>query len=294
MKKEASTSARLDDSSEVDRQTIPARRADITPRGVHTEKSENSSANLTDLLAVWHLWLRTQQPATRNAWNNDYMIMLSHELRNSLSTIRTATGILSLDTSVLTAAKVRSLIERQVTQMTRLVADMMDLSRVRIGQLELHCERVDMCAVAARALETVEFTMVMRGHKVKASFPDNGPVWLRGDPVRLEEVFVNLLLNAAKYTDCGGDIRLSVERHDCEGVVRIRDTGIGIERGALPHVFDLFFRADRSPRRAEPGLGVGLALVRSLVERHGGLVTAESAGPGRGSEFVVRLPTSGE
>ncbi len=291
--KDASASTRLDDSSEVDPQTNPARVADITSHVVHTEKSENSSADFTDLLAIWHLWLRTQQPGTRNAWNNDYMIMLSHELRNSLSAIRTATSVLGLDTSVLTAAKVRILIERQVTQMTRLVADMLDPSRIRIGQLGLQCERVDLCAIAVRALQTVEFTMVMRGHKVTASFPDSGPVWLQGDPARLEEVFVNLLLNAAKYTDCGGDIRLSVERNDCEGVVRIRDTGIGIESGALPHVFELFFRADRSPRRAEPGLGVGLALVRSLVERHGGLVTAESAGPDRGSEFVVRLPTPG-
>ncbi len=294
--KKTSASARLEESNGVDRQTVPARRADITSHVVvHPETSEYSSSDLTDLLSIWHLWLRTQQPAKRNAWNNDYTIMVSHELRNSLSAIRTATAVLSLDTSAgLTAVKARTLIERQVTQMTRLIADMLDLSHVRIGQLALQCERVDLCAIAARALQTVEFTMVMRGHKVTASFPDDGPVWLQADPVRLEEVFVNLLLNAAKYTDCGGDIRLSIERQDCEGVVRIRDTGIGIERGALPHVFDLFFRADRSPVRDEPGLGVGLALVRSLVERHGGVVMAESAGPGRGSEFVVRLPTPGE
>ncbi len=220
------------------------------------------------------------------------MTALSHELRNSLSAIRTATGVLSLDSSAgLTTVKARVLIERQVTQISRLVEDILDVSRVRIGQLALQCERVDLCAIAARALQTVEFTMVMRSHNITASFPDDGPVWLQGDPVRLEEIFVNLLLNAAKSTEPGGDIRRRVERQDGEAVVRIRDTGIGIESGALSQVFDLFFQADRSPRSAEPGLGIGLALVRSLVERHGGLVTAESAGPGRGSEFIVCLPT---
>jgi signal transduction histidine kinase len=124
--------------------------------------------------------------------------------------------------------------------------------------------------------------------------PGDRPVWLEADPVRLEAVFVNLLLNAAKYTDLGGDIRLVVERQAGEAVVRIRDSGIGIEPGVLPQVFDLFFRANRSAERAEPGLGIGLALVRSLVERHGGQVTAESAGTGRGSEFTVRLPISAQ
>jgi signal transduction histidine kinase len=228
-------------------------------------------------------------------WNNDYMSVVSHELRNSLSAIRTATGVLSVDISAgLTAVKARILIERQVTQMTRLVEDILDVSRVRIGQLDVQCERVDLCAIAARALQTVEFTMLMRSHSLHTSFPDDGPVWLQADPVRLEAVFVNLLLNAAKYTDLGGDIRLGVERQAGEAVVRIRDSGIGIEPGVLPLVFDLFFRGGRSPGRAEPGLGIGLALVRSVVERHGGLVAAESAGPGRGSEFTVRLPTLAE
>ena len=293
--KDAFASTRPDDPSGVGWQTDSARHADITSSDVHPEKPEDGSSHLTDMLSVWHLWLRAQEPATRSALNNDYMIVLSHELRNSLSAIRTATAVQSLDISAgHTAVKARVLIERQVTQMTRLVADMLGVSRVRIGQLPLQCERVDLCAIAARALQTVEFTMVMRSHHVTASFPEDGPVWLQADPDRLEEVLVNLLLNAAKYTDCGGDIRLRVERQDLDAIVRVRDTGIGIERGALPHVFDHFFRADRSPRRAEPGLGIGLALVRSLVERHGGLVAAESAGPGRGSEFVVRLPTLAE
>jgi signal transduction histidine kinase len=256
---------------------------------------EHNNPELSDRLSVWHLWLHTQEGVTRKTGNNDYMVMVSHELRNSLGAIRTATGVLSLDISAGgIAVKARTLIERQVTQMTRLVEDILEVSRVRIGQLGLQCERVDLCAIAARALQTVEFTMAMHSHTISASFPDDGPVWLQADPVRLEAVFVNLLLNAAKYTNVGGDIRLGIERRAGESVVRIRDSGIGIEPGVLPHVFDLFFRGDRSAGRAEPGLGIGLALVRSLVERHGGVVTADSAGPGRGSEFTVRLPALAE
>jgi signal transduction histidine kinase len=259
------------------------------------ETFANSSAGLSDRLCVWHLWLRSQEDATRNRSNNDYMTVVSHELRNSLSAIRTATGVLSLDIAAgLAAVKARTLIERQVTQMTRLVEDILDASRVRIGQLDVRCERVDLCAVVARALQTVEFMMLMRSHSLQTSFPGDAPVWLEADPVRLETVFVNLLLNAAKYTDLGGDIRLVVERQAGEAVVRVRDSGIGIEPAVLPQVFDLFFRANRSAERAEPGLGIGLALVRSLVERHGGLVTAESAGTGRGSEFTVRLPIAAQ
>ena len=257
--------------------------------------SNSNSSGLSDRLSVWHLWLRSQESATRNRWNNEYMTVVSHELRNSLSAIRTATGVLSLDISAgLTAVKARTLIERQVTQMTRLVEDILDASRVRIGQLDVRCERVDLCAIVARALQTVEFMMLMRSHSLQTSIPGDGPVWLEADPVRLEAVFVNLLLNAAKYTDLGGEIRLVVERQAGEAVVRVRDSGIGIEPGVLPQVFDLFFRADRSAERAESGLGIGLALVRSLVERHGGLVTAESAGTGRGSEFTVRLPIAAQ
>jgi signal transduction histidine kinase len=293
--KDASASIRPDDPSGVERQTVPVKHPDTQSNIGHPETFERSSPELSDRLSVWHLWLRSQENITRNRWSNDYVTVVSHELRNSLSAIRTATGVLSLDISAgLTTGKARILIERQVTQMTRLVDDILDVSRVRIGQLDLKCERVDLCAIAARALQTVEFTMLIRSHSLQTSFPHDGPVWLQADPVRLEAVFVNLLLNAAKYTDLGGDIRLVVERQAGEAVVRIRDSGIGIEPCVLPHVFDLFFRGDRSPGRAAPGLGIGLALVRSLVERHGGMVTAESAGPGRGSEFTVRLPTPAE
>jgi signal transduction histidine kinase len=293
--KDASASSHPDDPSGVGRETVQTRHPDTPYNTGHPETFERGSRELPDQLSVGNPSLRSQENITRNGSNNDYMTVVSHELRNSLSAIRTATGVLSLDISAdLTAVKARIVIERQVTQITRLVDDILDVSRVRIGQLGVHCERVDLCAVAARALQAVEFTMLMRSHSVQTSFPDDAPVWLEADPARLEEVLVNLLLNASKYTDLGGDIWLSVERQDREAVVRVRDTGIGIEPGILPRVFDLYFRADRSPRHLEAGLGIGLALVRSLVERHGGVVTAASAGPGRGSEFIVRLPISAQ
>ena len=182
------------------------------------------------------------------------------------------------------------LIERQIAQMGRLVEDLLDVSRARNGQLALQPERIDLCAVAAHAAQSVAFTMQEHNQRLATSFPDT-PLWLQADPARLEQVFVNLLLNAVKHTDSLGHIALSVVREDGDAVVRIRDTGIGIEPKVMPYIFDLFVQADPASRRSEAGLGIGLAVVRSLVERHGGHVTAASAGRGHGSEFTVRLRT---
>jgi signal transduction histidine kinase len=226
---------------------------------------------------------------TRAAYNELTSVFL-HELRNCLGAIRNAAGVLRVEFSADPATvKARSLIERQVVQMTRLVEDLVDISRARSGQLPLQCERIDLRAVAASAAQTVEITMQQHHLRMTTSLP-GAPVWLQADPGRLEQVFVNLLINAAKYTDAQGEVFLSVERYEGEAVVRIRDTGIGIDPGLLPRVFDLFVQADPLARRSEAGLGVGLALVRSLVERHGGRITVASAGPGHGSEFTVSLP----
>jgi signal transduction histidine kinase len=250
----------------------------------------HSTRELADHLRIGPLSLRCQEPATENVRHNEIMAVFSHEMRNSLGAIRGATHILRMETSAGPAAvKAHALIERQVGQMTRLVEDLLDVSRVRSGHLRLQCERIDLCAVAAHAAQTVEFAMQQRNHRMITAFPET-PVWLQADPTRLEQVFVNLLINAAKYTETGGMIALSVERAEDEATVRIRDTGIGIAPDVLPHVFDLFVQANPSSRRADAGLGIGLALVRSLVECHGGRVTAASAGLRRGSEFTVRLP----
>ena len=232
-----------------------------------------------------------QELGMASSRNNEFLTVFSHELRNSLGAIRSAARILRMDTSAgPSAVKARLLIERQVEQMTRLIEDLLDVSRVRTGRLRLKCERIDLRVQAARAAQTVEFTMRQRHHRMTTSFPD-APVWLHADPARLEQVFVNLLLNSAKYTDAGGNIGLFVERKEVEAIVRVRDSGIGIAPDVQPHVFDLFVQAGQSSRRADAGLGIGLALVRSLVERHGGRVSVASAGPGHGSEFTVSLPT---
>jgi signal transduction histidine kinase len=253
------------------------------------EMFHHSTWEHADRLPIWPLLSSAQ-----NGRNNEFMTVLSHELRNSLAAIRGAARILRMETSAgPLAVKARLLIERQVGQMTRLVEDLLDVSRVRSGQVALQCERVDLRAVAAHAAQTAEFTMQQRNHRMTTSFP-NAPVWLYADPDRLEQVFVNLLFNAAKYTDSGGHVDLAMEQEKGEAVVCIRDTGIGIDPDVLPHVFDLFVQADPSSRSADAGLGIGLAVVRGLVERHGGRVSATSAGPGHGSEFTVRLPTPAE
>jgi signal transduction histidine kinase len=184
--------------------------------------------------------------------------------------------------------KARAVIERQVEQMTRLVDDVLDVSRIRTGQLRLQRDRIELCAVVARSVQAVEFTMQQRDHRMTVLYP-TAPVWLQADPVRLEQVFVNLLVNAAKYTEAGGDVRVSVKQDADEAVITIRDTGVGIAADVLPNVFELYVQANPSSRGG--GLGLGLPLVRSLVESHGGRVTAASLGPGHGSEFTIHLPT---
>jgi two-component system, sensor histidine kinase len=242
----------------------------------------------------WRRWVG-QKIAEETRRNNAFMAVLSHELRNSLSGIRSAAGILRRDVSANpSAVKARVLIERQVDQMTRLVEDLMDLTQIRSGQLRLQRERIDLCALVAQSVQTVELALQQRSHRLTLSAPD-APVWLQADATRLEQVFVNLLVNAAKYTAAGGDIRLSVATEKGEAIVRISDTGIGIAADVLPKVFDLFVQADPSSSRASiAGLGIGLALVRSLVESHGGRVSAASPGLERGSEFTVRLPLASE
>ncbi len=260
-------------------------RAEMFPRSV---------CDHADRLRLWPLLSSSPQVDPGEGQNNEFMTVFSHELRNSLGAIRSAIQILSIQPSdAAPAVKARKMIERQVEQMTRLAEDLLDASRVRTGQLNLRSERVDLRAVVAHAAQTIEFTMQQQNHKMTTSFPET-PIWLQADAARLEQVFVNILSNAAKYTDTGGSVALHVTREMSQAIVRIRDSGIGISPEVLPHVFDLFVQADPSSRRGDAGLGIGLALVRNLVERHGGFVTAASAGLGHGSEFTIRLPISVE
>jgi signal transduction histidine kinase len=185
--------------------------------------------------------------------------------------------------------KIKVMIERQVRRMTQLLDDLLDVSRITNGRLHLHPERIDLRDVVSNAIETLESDIKQRNHRLTTALPD-APVWLQADPGRLEQVFVNLLANASKYTNAGGELTVWMHVRDGQAIVRVRDSGIGIAPEALPHLFELFRQADEAVPRSRSGLGIGLALVRNLVEAHGGSVTGASAGLGEGSEFTVRLP----
>ena len=220
---------------------------------------------------------------------DEFLATLAHELRNPLAPIRNALQILRLVGDGPAAERNRAVIERQVGQMVRLVDDLLDASRAMRGQVTLRRERVDLGAVLAHAVETAQPLITAQGHALAVA-PPPGPVALDADPLRLVQVVGNLLTNAAKYTEPGGRIWLSGGRAGVVAEVRVRDSGVGIAPDLLPRVFDLFVQADHSALRSQGGLGIGLTLVRTLVELHGGTVEAHSSGPGQGSEFVVRLP----
>ena len=223
---------------------------------------------------------------------DEFLALLAHELRNPLAPIRSSLHALKLagmDAAI--AGRARDMMERQVGHLVRLVDDLLDVSRIMRGKIELRTEEVELAAVVARAVETARPLVEAARHELKVDLPQE-PVRLDADPVRLAQVFGNLLANAAKYTEPGGRILLAAARRDGDVVVRVRDTGIGIPDDMLTRVFDPFVQTDAARGKSQGGLGLGLALVRSLVELHGGTVLARSEGPGRGSEFVVRLPTT--
>ena len=227
--------------------------------------------------------------ADLNRRKDEFLAMLGHELRNPLAPIVNAVHLLgSQPHGNPLQDRARSIIERQVTQLTRLVDDLMDVSRVSTGKVHLQLDSIDLTGVVQRAVEAVRHLMDERDHKLVVSLPLQ-PIWLHADAARLEQILVNLLANAAKYTEHGGHIWLSVEQQGDECVLRVRDTGIGIPPELLPRVFDLFTQSEQSLARSQGGLGIGLALVRRLVEMHQGRVEAHST-LGQGSEFVVTLP----
>jgi PAS domain S-box-containing protein len=225
---------------------------------------------------------------------DEFLAMLGHELRNPLAPIRNAAQLLRLRgprDPALDGA--HGMIERQLGHLVRLVDDLLDVSRVSRGQITLQRGTVDVVEIVRQTVETSRALLDARGHALTLTVPA-GPVHVDGDATRLSQVVHNVLNNAVKYTDEGGQIGLTVElRGEGEGaeaVVRVRDTGRGIDPAALSSVFDLFYQVDRNLDRSEGGLGIGLSLVKRLVEMHGGRVEAHSAGPGRGCEFVIRLP----
>ena len=215
---------------------------------------------------------------------------LAHELRSPLASILTGLHIMC-DRGVNEAAarQARDRAERQARHMARIIESVLDTYRGGHGKLRLRTERVNLAAVMVDAVETARPFLSSRGHHLTVSLPPE-PVPLVADAARLVQILTNLLTNAAQYTDSGGEIGLTAEVADGVVVLRVRDNGRGIAPDLLPRIFDLFQQGDRPGDRACDGLGIGLALVKSLVELHGGSIAAYSQGPGTGSEFVVRLP----
>jgi signal transduction histidine kinase/DNA-binding response OmpR family regulator len=221
---------------------------------------------------------------------NEFLATLSHELRNPLAPLRAALHMLRA--GHVEPERQGALLEsmdRQVAQMTRLVEDLLDVSRITRGAIELRRETLDLAREVRNALASCRGPLEAGGHQLQVRLPDE-PLHVVADRVRLQQILENLILNAVKYTDAGGRIEVAAECELGGAVIRVRDNGIGIAREKLPHVWDLFVQVDDSPERTRKGLGIGLALVKDLVKRHGGTVEAESEGLGQGSTFSIRLP----
>src|SRR6267142_1558359 len=240
-----------------------------------------------DISQQKHMRRELQEADTRK---NEFLALLAHELRNPLGPIRHAVKILRARTPSQEELQwATGIIDRQTEHMTRLVDDLLDVSRISRGTIELRRERVDVAAMLKAAVEASAALIERSRHQLTVSFPTE-PVYVDGDLTRLTQVVANLLDNAAKYTDPGGRIWLSGERDGDSAVITVKDSGIGIPSDVLPRIFDMFTQAGMSVDRAQGGLGVGLSLVERLVKLHGGSVTAYSGGLGKGSQFTVRLP----
>ncbi len=231
---------------------------------------------------------RTLQEADRR--KDEFLATLAHELRNPLAPIRTGLHVLKMakgDASV--AENARTMMDRQLNHMVRLVDDLLDVSRITRGKLELRKERVELATIVQNAVEASRPLIDQQGHRLSITLPPT-PIYLEADATRLAQVLQNLLNNAAKYSDKGGHIWLSAEQQTEELVIRVKDSGIGIPASHLPRIFEMFSQVDSALEKAQGGLGIGLSLVKGLVEMHGGTIAARSDGPGQGSEFIVRLP----
>ncbi|HXE52406.1 MAG TPA: ATP-binding protein [Tepidisphaeraceae bacterium] len=231
------------------------------------------------------------QLAEEGRRKDEFLAVLAHELRNPLAPVPPALHLLRQEqTDPDNRRWAIDMIDRQVSQMSRLIDDLLDVSRISRGKIALHVSVVDLRDVMERAVDVVRPALEVRRHRLVVH-PAAEPAWVRGDAVRLEQIASNLLTNAVKYTEPGGLIEVQVGRQETDAILRVRDNGIGIPPEMLERIFEMFAQVNTSAARpAQWGLGIGLALVRGLVQLHGGTVTALSEGPGQGSEFIIRLP----
>lgn len=226
----------------------------------------------------------------------EFLAVLAHELRNPLAPIRTALELLKLpesarkqDPEAADREAMRAMASNQVAHMAHLIEDLMDVTRISRGTIELRREPIDLVSVARRVVSAVGTQVAEIGQALSVDLPTE-PIWIQADPTRIEQILWNILTNASKYSDSGGRIALTITPDDDQVMIRVKDTGIGIAPEALAQIFELFVQADQGPGRHRGGLGIGLSLVRMLVELHGGTIRAHSNGLGQGSEFVVLLP----
>lgn len=290
------------------------RRIPLLCRWVQDEETQSVLTSYTDIserrALEESLKTRAADLLGANRKKDEFLAMLAHELRNPLSSIGNAVAVLreaNRDTVPVStnsddpATKDRAreardvqmwandVISRQTVQLARLVDDLLDVSRITLGKIDLRRARLDVAGILANAAETVAPYIAAREHALLVDYPV-GELWIEGDPTRVEQIVVNLLTNAGRYTEPHGEIFLKAWREHREIVITVRDTGLGIAPEHIPAMFDLFTQGDRSPARSEGGLGIGLTVVRGLCELHGGSIVAHSEGPGTGSTFTVRLP----
>ncbi len=265
--------------------TEPSREFDIEMLSTTIDLATRASIALDNAV----LFRRIHEEDRRK---NEFLAMLAHELRNPLTPIGNALHVLEADAQAAARSVwAREMIRRQFDLLVRLVDDLLDVSRITRGKIDLRIEPVDVARVVDVAIETSRPQIDAMRHTLDVSLPEK-PLYLRGDFARIAQIIGNLLSNSAKYTEPGGRISLKVEREGEEVVLRVRDTGMGIPKHALLAIFELFTQLNRTIDRAKGGLGIGLTVVRRLVEMQGGSVVALSDGPDRGSEFVVRLPVA--
>jgi PAS domain S-box-containing protein len=260
-------------------------------RDAFAEEDLDFMRTMTRFIEVAHVRLRlVEELKEADRRKDDFLATLSHELRNPLAPLRHSLEIMRLAAhDPLTVAEARAVMERQLGQVVRLIDDLLDVSRISSGKITLKKSRIELSPVLRSAIEINRSFIDACGHRLELELPDE-PIRLEADATRLIQVFDNLLHNAAKYTDRGGTIRLSAVRAERFAVVTVADNGIGIAPAMLPRVFEKFSQVDGALERSQGGLGLGLNIVKRLVEKHGGAVLATSEGPGKGSAFVVRLP----
>lgn len=229
---------------------------------------------------------RLQQQDRRK---DEFLATLAHELRNPLAPVRTGLEILKIATDPAQAARTREMMERQLAHLVRLVDDLLDVSRITLGKVALKKERIDFRVILNGALEATRSLVAARGHEIAVRLSEQ-PLPLLADPTRLIQVVANLINNAARYTPAGGRIQVGAEAGQGALIARVSDTGVGMDSELLSRVFDMFVQGAPARGESQSGLGVGLTLVRRLVEMHGGSIEAQSPGRDQGSTFVLRLP----